>query len=143
MSNSFLLLYSPQVKILVTICKNLNFSKFKKILLQNRKYWHLTENAFWCISSVVVVLQRPAVAHFKDEFIINNSYHEVEAVRANIKTPDTKISVWIIMIHPLGFWKQIEKMALSFVNTDYLKKFQSVKNWKWTQSRSFKILHFI
>ena len=70
-------------------------------MLQNRKYWHLTENAFSFISSIVVALQRHTVPHFKDEFMINNSFYYTEAVRANIKTQDIKMSVRIIMIHPL------------------------------------------
>ena len=84
------------------MCKNSNPSELKKKLLQKCKYWDLTKNAFGCISLVLVGLQKPTVPHLKDKFIINNSFNELKAVRVNIKSPDLKISVQIIMHNPLS-----------------------------------------
>ena len=81
--------------------KNSNPSKLKKKLLQKCKYWDLTENEFWYISSVVVELQKHTVPHLKDKFITNNSFNEFEAVRVNINSPYLNISVRIIIHHPL------------------------------------------
>ena len=58
---------SLEVKNLVTIPKSSNPQKFKDFLLQKCKNWDLTENAFWCVSSLLVKPQRHTVPHFKEK----------------------------------------------------------------------------
>ena len=50
------------------------------------------------------------VPHFTDEFMINNLLNEHEAVIGYIKSPDVKISVRIIMHHPLIFGQKSGKI---------------------------------
>ena len=55
-----------------------------KILLQKCKSWDLIEKIFLCLSLVLIDLQRHTVPHFKDKFIINNSFYQIEAIRLKL-----------------------------------------------------------
>ena len=71
----------PQIKYEVTTTVN---SLPLKILLQKCKSWDLIENIFSCLSLVLIDLQKHTVPHFKDKFIINNSFYQIEAIRAKL-----------------------------------------------------------
>ena len=90
------------MKILVTICKNSNFSKLKKILLQNQENWGMSENVFWSITFFVFDLQTRIVPHFKAKTKINNSFYCIEHLRSKLKPLPLIISVQIIVPHPLS-----------------------------------------
>ena len=62
-----------------------------KILLQKCKSWDLIENIFLCLSLVLIDLQRHTVPHFKDKFIINNSFYQIEAIREKLLSLDLDI----------------------------------------------------
>ena len=86
---------------MVGIPKNSYPSKFKKILLQKCKNWDLTENTFWSITLVVIKVQKRTVPHFEDNFLINDLFHSIKALRAKLKPLYLKMLVWVIMVHPL------------------------------------------
>ena len=97
---------------MVTICKNSNFSKLKKILLQNRENWGMSENVFWSITFFVFDLQTRIVPHFKAKIKINNSFYCIEHLRSKLKPLPLIISVQIIVPHPLHNENGNEMIAL-------------------------------
>ena len=71
-----------------------------KILLQKCKSWDLIENIFLCLSLVLIDLQRHTVPHFKDKFIINNSFYQIEAIREKLLSLDLDMGVAILFFAP-------------------------------------------
>ena len=67
-----------------------------KILLQKCKSWDMTENTFLCVSSGLIAPQRHTVPLFKDEFMIKNSFYQIEAIRVKLLSLDLEIGVAIL-----------------------------------------------
>ena len=88
-----------------------------KILLQKCKSWDLIENIFLCLSLVLIDLQRHTVPHFKDKFIINNSFYQIEAIREKLLSLDLDIGVAILFLAP---YKESIFLTAKYVLTSQL-----------------------